>query len=377
MMNMQRTISLQIGKHKELLKTIQTYNQIANQHIQKAFELKTNSKNKLHKVMYKEIRKQYPKFPSALVQCARDNAVEMLKGNKYKKHTLKKEFSSIRFDLRTTKVFLQSGQLQLTTIKGRKKYKLNIPDYFVKYFDWKVKAVTLGVNKKVLKLKVIVDGNIPQQIPNKEVLGIDLGIRNFAVLSNKIFIKPNKIRAIKRNYAYLRKRLQSKGTQSAKRHLKALSGCERRFQRDYNHILSKKIVNMDYGAFALEGLKGIRNGRKGRIFNRMRSNWAYFQFRQFLTYKAENRGKQVILVDPRYTSQRCSKCGFVHKSNRNKGIFHCKSCGFHISSDYNASLNISQIGKVLFEQAVVNQPIVTVDEGSPLHNAGHQLQATS
>jgi len=366
---MQRAISLQIKKYPELLETIQTYNKIVNEHIAKSFELKTNSKNKLHKALYKEIRLKYPNFPSALIQCARDNAIEMLKGNKYKKHTKKRLDSSIRFDLRTAKVFLESGQLQLTTVEGRKKYKIRVPNYFAKYFNWLVKAVTLGITKRFLKLKVIVEGEKPKQIPNNEVLGIDLGIKNFAVLSNKTFIKPNKIRAIKRKYAYLRKRLQSLGTRSAKRKLKSLSGRERRFMRDFNHCLSKRIADMNYGAFALERLKGIRNGRKGKIFNRMRSNWAYFQFRQFLSYKAEERGKSVILVDPRYTSQRCSKCGLIDKSNRNKGSFHCKSCGFHCSADLNASINISQIGKILFEQAVVNQPIVTMNEGvCSLHN---------
>ncbi|MEK6828673.1 MAG: RNA-guided endonuclease TnpB family protein, partial [Nanoarchaeota archaeon] len=341
---MQRTIGLQISKEPELLNTIQTYNQIVNEHITKSFELKTNSKNKLHKALYKEIRQKFPDFPSALIQCARDNAVEMLKGNKYKQHTKKRLDSSIRFDLRTAKVFLNSGQLQITTIEGRKKYNIKIPDYFAKYSDWKVKAVSLGNSKKMLKLKVIAEGEFPKQSINKDIIGIDLGIKNFVVLSNGTFIKPNKIRAIKRNYAYLRKRLQSLGTRSAKRKLKSLSGRERRFQRDYNHCLSKRIVNMDYGAFALERLKGIRNGRKGKVFNRMRSNWAYLQFRQFLSYKAENIGKSVILVDPRYTSQRCSKCEFTYKSNRNKGIFHCLTSGFHSSADINASLNISQIG---------------------------------
>lgn len=364
---MQRTIGIQVSKYSELLKTITQYNQIVNEHIAKSFELKTNSKGKLHKFLYKEIRIRYPDFPSALIQCARDNAVEILKGNKYKQHTQKKLDSSIRFDLRTAKVFLNSGQLQITTIEGRKKYNIKIPDYFAKYFDWKVKAVTLGVNKKVLNLKVIVEGELPKQSVNKEILGIDLGIKNFAVLSDGTFIKPNKIRAIKRNYAYLRKGLQSLGTRSAKRKLKSLSGRERRFQRDFNHCLSKRIVNMDYGAFALEGLKGIRNRRKGKIFNRMRSNWAYFQLRQFLTYKAENIGKSVVLADPRYTSQRCSSCGFIDKSNRNKGSFNCISCSFHSSADLNASINISQIGKILFEQALVNEPLVTMYEGSSLH----------
>ena len=377
---MQRTISLNIKQYPELLKTIKLYNQIVNEHIAKSFELKTNSKSKLHKALYKEVREKYPKFPSALIQCARDNAVEMLKGNKYKKKTTKRLDSSIRFDLRTTKVLLESGELQLTTIRKRKKYPIKIPNYFTKYFDWKVKAITLGIAKQSLKLKVIVEGEQIKQSKNKSVLGIDLGIKNFAVLSDGTFIRPNKIREIKRRYTHLRKRLQSKGTQSAKRKLKSLSGRERRFMRDYNHCLSKQISQLNYGTFALENLKGIRKGRKGKVFNRMRSNWAYFQFRQFLTYKAENLGKCVILVDPRYTSQRCSNCGFIAKSNRDKGVFHCGSCSFHCSSDLNASFNISSIGTILLKQAVVNQPKVTVNEGDcSLQNisARHQLQAIS
>ena len=368
-MSMQRTISLRIRKYPELLDTITTYNQIVNKHIAKSLELKTNSKNKLHKALYKEIRAKHSEFPSALIQCARDNAVEMLKGNKYKTKTAKRLDSSIRFDLRTCKVLLQSGQLQLTTVEGRKKYGIKIPDYFAKYFGRKVKAVTLGVDKKILKLKVVVEGEKPRQFVNTEVLGIDLGIKNFAVLSDGIFIKPKKIRKVKRRYAYLRRKLQSKGTASAKQHLKLISRGERRFMTDYNHCLSKNIASMDYGTFALEDLKGIRTGRKGKTFNRMRSNWAYFQFRQFLTYKAEYLGKSVILVDPRYTSQRCNVCGVVDKLSRNKGVFHCISCGFHSSADLNASKNISSIGAILSRQGAVNHPIVTAGEsGSSLQN---------
>jgi len=137
---MQRVISLNFPITNEVLETIKQYNAISNLHIKKCFELKTNSKNKLHKALYREIREQYPNFPSALIQCARDNAVEMLKGNRYKQKTIKGLFSSIRFDLRTSKVFLESGQIQLTTVEGRKKYSVKVPEYFHKYFSWKVKG---------------------------------------------------------------------------------------------------------------------------------------------------------------------------------------------------------------------------------------------
>ena len=84
---MLRTLSLQIGKYPELVETIETYNLIANQHISKILEHKTLSKVKLHTLLYKSLRQQYPCFPSALIQCARDMAVEMLKGNKMNPQT--------------------------------------------------------------------------------------------------------------------------------------------------------------------------------------------------------------------------------------------------------------------------------------------------
>ena len=367
----QRTISLTIEKYPELLETVSIYNQIVNLHINECFILKTISKKELHSSIYYKIREQFPTFPSALIQCARDNCIEILKGNKYKIHTTKKPFSSIRFDLRTIKVFLNSSTLSITTVQGRKKYNILVPEYFNKYKSWKVKGVTLGVSNKSMKLHIVVETDNPifKNDNHNQVLGIDLGIKNFAVLSNNTFIKGKKVRGIKRKNQYLRSKLQSLGTRSAKRKLKLLSGRERRFQRDFNHCLSKQIVNMPYNIIAMEDLNGIRTYKKGKVFNRKISNWTFFQLKQFIFYKMENIGKYLISVDPRYTSQRCSKCGFIDKGNRKGSSFHCLSCGYICHSDLNASYNISQIGFILFEQAFVNKPIVTInDKISSLQN---------
>ena len=202
---MQRTISLELPKHKELCETIHSYNYIANLHICESLCTKTVSKVKLHHSLYLRIRKYFPEFPSALIQCARDNAVEILKSNDSNSFTRKGLDSSIRFDLRTCKVFLASGELQLTTIAGRKKYTIKVPDYFQKYFSWKVKAVTLGIEKKKLKLKIIVDGETPKQCHYHEVLGIDLGLKEFAVLSDGHFASSTEINRVKRKYAHNRK----------------------------------------------------------------------------------------------------------------------------------------------------------------------------
>ncbi|MBT9165241.1 MAG: hypothetical protein DDT23_01256 [candidate division WS2 bacterium] len=57
------------------------------------------------------------------------------------------------------------------------------------------------------------------------------------------------------------------------------------------------------------------------------------------------------MIAPAYTSQTCSYCGFVHKLNRNSEIFKCRNCDYTLDADYNASLNILNLG--LAQQSMV------------------------
>ena len=367
---MQRVISLRLIRHPELIRTIHYYNTIVNIHLLKARELSTVSKTRLHKILYRDIRSTYPMFPSALVQCARDNAVEILKSAHPLSSPCKRLTSAIRFDLRTCKAFLKSGKLQLTTVDGRRRYKLAIPSYFSRYHDWRVKGVTLSIAHHHLVLKLIVEGEKPTKPIKPPVLGIDLGVRHFAVCSDGQFLKSSKIRAVQRRYTYLRSRLQARGTRSAKRHLRCLSGRERRFIRAFNHTLSNQLVRSEFDAFAVENLRGIRGTKNQKTQKRVRRQlhrWSFREFQQLLSYKAEQAGKLVVFVDPHYTSQRCSNCLYVSSSNRYKGRFFCSKCNFWCSSDLNASYNISLLGKDLVRQAAVNQPIVT---GPQVHISG-------
>ncbi len=174
------------------------------------------------------------------------------------------------------------------------------------------------------------------------------------------------IRATQRRYLYNRKQLQQKGTRSAKRRLKAMSGSEKRFMRDVNHCVSKELANQpEYRIFALEDLSGIRNQRRGKKLNKWLSSWSFAQLEFFLGYKSEALGKETAFADARYTSQRCSRCGNTNRANRKKSRFHWRSCGFQTHSDINSGLNIrdnyflSSIQSGTEEQALVNEPIVT------------------
>jgi len=111
-------------------------------------------------------------------------------------------------------------------------------------------------------------------------------------------------------------------------------------------VITKRIVeSLDSGTvIALEKLSGIRqNVRLRKKQRKDLHKWNFSQFEQFLTYKANARGISVEYVDARYTSQKCSRCGHVSRSDRqSQAVFKCKHCGFSLNADLNASRNIRQ-----------------------------------
>ncbi|WP_232228461.1 IS200/IS605 family accessory protein TnpB-related protein [Lyngbya sp. PCC 8106] len=102
-----------------------------------------------------------------------------------------------------------------------------------------------------------------------------------------------------------------------------------------NHNISKQLVQEAEqlnSAIAFEDLSGIRLRTKVRKKTRTEINrWAFFQLRLFTEYKARIAGISVILVEPRSTSQTCSRCHHIHplpgKSYRKGKVFKCGFCG--------------------------------------------------
>jgi len=355
--DMERTIKTKI-ENKDLEETINQYFQAYKFCLDKGFELHTSNKRKLHNATYKQLRKTYPKMPSALLQTVRDVASENLKSTKMKiKPNPKNKF--IRFDKRTFS--FKSGIVSVSTINGRKKFEVKMPQYFKKYLDWKCNSAVLVLKINQLWLNMIFKKDFVPIQP-KTVLGLDRGISNIVVTSDNEFYSSKHLRNVKGRYQYLKSVLQAKGTPSAKRKLKRLSGKEKRFVRDVNHCISRQIASKNYDCFAVEELKNIRKPtNKGKKFNRKLSSWSFFQLENFLRYKAEEYGKTVLKVDPTHTSQMCSKCGYRERTNRKGRIFKCKSCGFELDADLNASRNIAKLGISELGRLNVNQPNVATE----------------
>jgi IS605 OrfB family transposase len=131
-----------------------------------------------------------------------------------------------------------------------------------------------------------------------------------------------------------------------------------------NHCISKAIVGKGFAVFALEKLEVRKRRMNGTRFNRLLGSWSPSELRRFILYKAEAKGKIVVEVDPRHTSQRCSRCGFVHRGNRLGLRFCCRICGFTLNADLNAARNIEVLGRSEHLRLFVNEPIVASGDAS-------------
>jgi len=204
-------------------------------------------------------------------------------------------------------------------------------------------------------LNIVVDVPDGTPIDPKGFLGVDLGIVPLSTDSDGESFSGETVDPVREKIPTLKKTLQKTGTKSAKRHLKKLSGREKRFKSDTNHVISKRIVSKAKGphrALALEDLKGIRKGITVRKGQRERfGKWAFDQLRRFVTYKALMEGVPVVLADPRNTSRTCSVCGSCDKANRkSQSHFSCLKCGTSENADINAAKNIRF-------RAAVNRPV--------------------
>ncbi|MBA2874290.1 RNA-guided endonuclease InsQ/TnpB family protein [Thermaerobacillus caldiproteolyticus] len=191
--------------------------------------------------------------------------------------------------------------------------------------------------------------------PNN-VMGVDLGIVYpvYIAFNNSLHryhIKGGEIERFRRQVEKRKRELLNQGKycgDGRKGHgyatrtksIELISDKIARFRDTCNHKYSRFIVDMALkhkcGIIQMEDLTGIS---KESTFLK---NWTYYDLQQKIEYKAREAGIQVIKIEPQYTSQRCSKCGYIDKENRQEqATFKCIECGFKTNADYNAARNIA------------------------------------
>jgi IS605 OrfB family transposase len=179
---------------------------------------------------------------------------------------------------------------------------------------------------------------------NGVVLGVDMNVTGaFAVTSTGEFIGNADYLTHKRDqYEQRRECLQQTRTRSAHLTIQSIGSRFSDWSLDWLHNRANDLIegaqSADVDGIIFENLDHIReNIANGSKFQQ----WAYSKFVELVEYKAESTALFVDFVNPAYTSQRCSHCGFTHEDNRDDKQFACQDCGYEVNADYNAAKNIA------------------------------------
>ncbi len=337
---------------RSIIATMERFNTACDAISETAWLNRTFGKYTLQTILYRDIRSDFGLSAQMAVRAIAKVAESYL-ADRSVQHTFEPD-GALVCDQRLLS-FKGSDRVSILTLDGRIVAPIIVPDY--RDIDRaKIKGqMDLVSVRSEFYLMVVVDVPEEPMIEPDEVIGVDMGIVNLAATSDGETFSGDRCTTVRKKFAAIKAKLQRAATWDAKKHLKRLSGRERRFKRDMNHIISKKIVGTAKDTargIALEILNGI--GARISVTKAQRlaiGKWAFFELGTFIRYKAQEAGIPIYFVDPAYTSQQCSVCGYTSTDNRkSQAEFLCVQCGHHENADSNAAKNIAG-------RADVNQPI--------------------
>ncbi len=352
-----------------LRRTLERANAACDYISQVAWETQTFRQFPIHRLTYQAVRETFGLAAQLAVRCI-GKVADAYKLDRKTQRTFQPH-GAVPYDDRILSYNLKGSEVSIWTLDGRQSIPFVCGERQKELLVTQRGETDLALLSGKWYLFVACEVETPKPIDVAGVLGVDLGIVNLATDSDGESFSGEHIEHRRQWYQARRQALQKIGTKSAKRHLKRLAGRQRRFQKDTNHHISKRLVakaERTKRTIALEELSGIRTRArvKGPRQRARHSNWAFGQLRAFIGYKAQRAGVAVSFIDPAYTSQRCSACGHTERRNRKgQAAFCCVVCHHQLPADYNAAINI--------EWAAVNRPMVS--NPCPAHRVEAQAQA--
>ena len=300
---------------------------------------------KVHTLVYEPIREKYPTIPAQSVIKMYKDAISNLRSCKRKSCPVRNN-PSMRLDKRLYSK-LTPVSINLPSSKRNKRVVVKFQTY--DKFNELASIYTMTdplIFMKNDEIWLSVTFNVPSKpVTEESFLGVDLGIRRIFTTSDGLSYKGKELNSIKRRIRHNRRKLQAKGTKSAKRKLKKLSNKERNVNKNFTHLICNKILDTDKSVIVLEDLKGIKQktsktkeGFKRTKHNNRISQIPFFMIKEILTYKATHVGKRVESVSPSYTSQ--IDCMTGKRDGQRKGCRYYSSTGIIYDADWNAAINI-------------------------------------
>jgi len=240
-------------------------------------------------------------------------------------------------------------------------------------FEGEMKTFTISktsTNKYYVSILVETTDKVikPKKLKNKTTVGIDLGIKDFAILSTgEKIINPKHLakseRRLKIRQRRLSKKVKESNNRNKSRRLVARSHEKVKFQRnDFLHKLSTKLIRENQ-SICLEDLN-VKEMMKNRYLAKSIGSVGWSTFKSMLEYKANWYGVNFIEIgrfEP--SSQICSSCGYQNKELTLKDrIWICKECGIKHDRDINAALNIKNFGIITYGRNCRNTRLSDMNE---------------
>ena len=242
-------------------------------------------------------------------------------------------------------VYIENGYIKLPKLKSPVKIRQH------RSFEGVIKSCTISkAPSGKYHISILVETEI-QKLPASDMrVGIDVGIKDFAVLSNgESYKNPKHLRKSEKRLAKLQRDLSRKQIGSSNRNkarIKVAKLHEKiaNQRMDFLHKKSTEIIRENQ-AIVIEDLK-VKNLMKNHNLAKSIAEVSWSRFREMLDYKSRWYGRELIIAPPDYpSSQLCSDCG--NRSSQTKDlacrIYVCPECGLEIDRDYNASLNLLKL----------------------------------
>ena len=242
-------------------------------------------------------------------------------------------------------VYVENGYIKLPKLKSPVKIRQH------RSFEGVIKSCTISkAPSGKYHISILVETEI-QKLPASDMrVGIDVGIKDFAVLSNgEAYKNPKHLRKSEKRLAKLQRDLSRKQIGSSNRNkarIKVAKLHEKiaNQRMDFLHKKSTEIIRKNQ-AIVIEDLK-VKNLMKNHNLAKYIAEVSWSRFREMLDYKSRWYGRELIIAPPDYpSSQLCSDCG--NRSSQTKDlacrIYVCPECGLEIDRDYNASLNLLKL----------------------------------
>lgn len=179
--------------------------------------------------------------------------------------------------------------------------------------------------------------------------GIDLGLESFATLADGTMIhNPRCYRKAEQALKTAQRRVSRRKTGSNRRRkaVRLLAKAHQHVKRqrqDFQHKAALALVRQ-YDTIYHEDLR-VANMVRNHHLAKSISDAGWRMFLTILAFKAACAGKQVVAVNPAYTSQACSGCGTVVKKGLSVRWHACPDCGTSLHRDHNAAKNIERLGQ--------------------------------